>query len=36
MCCEPPNVTYVIDKMEKQGLVVRQPHPTTGGPSAWC
>ncbi|TVL94551.1 MarR family transcriptional regulator [Streptomyces sp. SAJ15] len=28
MCCEPPNVTYVIDKMEKQGLVVRRPHPT--------
>lgn len=28
LCCEPPNVTYVIDKMEKQGLVVRQPHPT--------
>ncbi|WP_434098008.1 MarR family winged helix-turn-helix transcriptional regulator [Streptomyces sparsogenes] len=28
LCCEPPNVTYVIDKMEKQGLVVRRPHPT--------
>ncbi|MDT0549736.1 MULTISPECIES: MarR family transcriptional regulator [Streptomyces] len=28
LCCEPPNVTYVMDKMEKQGLVVRQPHPT--------
>lgn len=27
MCCEPPNVTYVIDKMEKQGLVVRRPDP---------
>lgn len=28
LCCEPPNVTYVMDKMEKQGLVVRRPHPT--------
>ncbi|MFT2018903.1 MarR family winged helix-turn-helix transcriptional regulator [Streptomyces sp. 796.1] len=27
MCCEPPNVTYVIDKMEKQGLVLRRPDP---------
>ncbi|MES4907894.1 MULTISPECIES: MarR family transcriptional regulator [unclassified Streptomyces] len=27
LCCEPPNVTYVMDKMEKQGLVVRRPHP---------
>ncbi|MFF7727475.1 MarR family winged helix-turn-helix transcriptional regulator [Streptomyces sp. NPDC008001] len=27
LCCEPPNVTYVIDKLEKRGLVVREPHP---------
>ncbi|MEV0278662.1 MarR family transcriptional regulator [Streptomyces sp. NPDC050610] len=27
LCCEPPNVTYVIDKMQKQGLVERRPHP---------
>lgn len=27
MCCEPPNVTYVISKLEKQGMVVREPHP---------
>ncbi|MFE6776440.1 MarR family winged helix-turn-helix transcriptional regulator [Streptomyces sp. NPDC057702] len=27
MCCEPPNVTYVIDKMERQGLVARCPDP---------
>ncbi|MGW2599829.1 MarR family winged helix-turn-helix transcriptional regulator [Streptomyces klenkii] len=25
--CEPPNVTYVVDKLEKRGLVVREPHP---------
>lgn len=27
LCCEPPNVTYVISKLEKQGMVVRRPHP---------
>ncbi|MCP2164229.1 DNA-binding transcriptional regulator, MarR family [Goodfellowiella coeruleoviolacea] len=27
MCCEPPNVTYVIDRLERQGLVERRPHP---------
>jgi DNA-binding MarR family transcriptional regulator len=26
--CEPSNVTFVIDKLEKQGLVTRRPHPT--------
>ncbi|MGW4895820.1 MarR family winged helix-turn-helix transcriptional regulator [Kitasatospora sp. NPDC004240] len=28
MCCEPSNTTFVIDKLEKQGLVERHPHPT--------
>ncbi|MET9297584.1 MarR family transcriptional regulator [Streptomyces sp. NPDC003077] len=27
LCCEPPNVTYVISKLEKQGMVIREPHP---------
>ncbi|MFI9719452.1 MarR family winged helix-turn-helix transcriptional regulator [Streptomyces sp. NPDC052396] len=27
LSCEPPNVTYVMDKLEKRGLVVREPHP---------
>lgn len=30
LCCEPPNVTYVISKLEKQGLVVRRPDPADG------
>ncbi|GAA0388305.1 MarR family transcriptional regulator [Streptomyces luteireticuli] len=25
--CEPPNVTYIVDKLEGRGLVVRAPHP---------
>ncbi|MFG3706464.1 MarR family winged helix-turn-helix transcriptional regulator [Micromonospora sp. NPDC047670] len=28
MSCEASNAGYVIDRMEKQGLVRRQPHPT--------
>lgn len=28
MSCEPSNTTFVIDKLEKQGLVERHPHPT--------
>lgn len=28
MCCEPSNTTFVIDRLEKQGLVERHPHPT--------
>ncbi|MFD6533647.1 MarR family winged helix-turn-helix transcriptional regulator [Streptomyces sp. NPDC060184] len=28
MSCEPSNATYVIDKLEGQGLVERRPHPT--------
>ncbi|GAA4312612.1 MarR family transcriptional regulator [Streptomyces venetus] len=28
MTCEPSNVTFVIDRLEGQGLVERRPHPT--------
>ncbi|MEW1634521.1 MarR family transcriptional regulator [Streptomyces sp. NPDC093801] len=28
MSCEPSNTTFVIDRLEKQGLVERHPHPT--------
>ncbi|MEU5400807.1 MarR family transcriptional regulator [Streptomyces sp. NPDC005963] len=28
MRCEPSNATFVIDKLEKQGLVERRAHPT--------
>jgi MarR family transcriptional regulator, organic hydroperoxide resistance regulator len=28
MSCEPSNATYVIDKLENQGLIERRPHPT--------
>ncbi|MCP2164290.1 MarR family winged helix-turn-helix transcriptional regulator [Goodfellowiella coeruleoviolacea] len=28
MSCEPSNATFVVDKLEKQGLIKRQPHPT--------
>ncbi|MGP3683583.1 MarR family winged helix-turn-helix transcriptional regulator [Streptomyces sp. IBSNAI002] len=28
MSCEPSNTTFVVDKLEKQGLVERRPHPT--------
>ncbi|MBP0458238.1 MarR family winged helix-turn-helix transcriptional regulator [Streptomyces montanisoli] len=28
MSCEPSNTTFVIDKLEKQGLVERRAHPT--------
>jgi MarR family transcriptional regulator, organic hydroperoxide resistance regulator len=28
MSCEPSNATFVIDKLEKQKLVERHPHPT--------
>lgn len=27
MCCEASNAGYVVDRMEAQGLVERQPHP---------
>ncbi|WP_017601564.1 MarR family winged helix-turn-helix transcriptional regulator [Nocardiopsis lucentensis] len=28
MCREPPNASYVVDRMEKSGWVERRPHPT--------
>ncbi|WP_416237660.1 MarR family winged helix-turn-helix transcriptional regulator [Streptomyces sp. NBC_00162] len=28
MSCEPSNTTFVVDKLEKQSLVERHPHPT--------
>lgn len=28
MSCEPSNATFVIDKLEKQGLAERRAHPT--------
>ncbi|MFE0042739.1 MarR family winged helix-turn-helix transcriptional regulator [Streptomyces albireticuli] len=28
MACEPSNATFVIDKLESQGLLERHPHPT--------
>jgi DNA-binding MarR family transcriptional regulator len=28
MSCEPSNATYVIDKLENQGLIERRPHAT--------
>ncbi|MEV0622838.1 MarR family transcriptional regulator [Nonomuraea sp. NPDC050404] len=27
MACEPSNATFVIDRLEEQGLVERRPHP---------
>ncbi|MFG2228368.1 MarR family winged helix-turn-helix transcriptional regulator [Streptomyces sp. NPDC048644] len=28
MSCEPSNATFIVDKLEKQGLVERRAHPT--------
>lgn len=28
MSCEPSNATFVVDKLENQGLLARHPHPT--------
>ncbi|GHF42028.1 MarR family winged helix-turn-helix transcriptional regulator [Streptomyces griseosporeus] len=28
MSCEPSNATFVVDRLEKQGLVERRAHPT--------
>jgi DNA-binding MarR family transcriptional regulator len=28
LVCEPSNATFVADKLEKAGYLVRQPHPT--------
>jgi DNA-binding MarR family transcriptional regulator len=27
MGCEPPNATFVLDRLEQQGLIQRRPHP---------
>ncbi|GAA0448040.1 MarR family winged helix-turn-helix transcriptional regulator [Streptomyces olivaceiscleroticus] len=28
MVCEPSNVTFVLDRLERQGLLRREPHPS--------
>ncbi|MEU1878548.1 MarR family transcriptional regulator [Streptosporangium sp. NPDC020072] len=28
MSCEPSNATFVLDRLEQQGLIRREPHPT--------
>ncbi|MFB4279386.1 MarR family winged helix-turn-helix transcriptional regulator [Nonomuraea sp. MTCD27] len=28
MGCEPSNATFVVDRLEEQGIVERRPHPT--------
>lgn len=28
MSCEPSNATFVLDRLEQQGLIQRRPHPT--------
>lgn len=28
MSCEPSNATFIIDKLERQRLIERRPHPT--------
>jgi DNA-binding MarR family transcriptional regulator len=28
MACEPSNVTFVLDRLEREGLARREPHPT--------
>jgi len=28
MSCEPSNATFVVDRLEKQGLIERRAHPT--------
>ncbi|MEV5554855.1 MarR family transcriptional regulator [Nonomuraea wenchangensis] len=28
MSCEPSNATFIVDKLEKQGLIERRAHPT--------
>jgi MarR family transcriptional regulator, organic hydroperoxide resistance regulator len=27
LCCEPSNVTFVVDRLEERGLLDRRPHP---------
>jgi MarR family transcriptional regulator, organic hydroperoxide resistance regulator len=28
MSCEPSNATFVLDRLEQQGLIKREPHPS--------
>ncbi|WP_129843090.1 MarR family transcriptional regulator [Streptomyces sp. RFCAC02] len=28
MSCEPSNATFVVDRLERRGLIERRPHPT--------
>lgn len=28
MACEPSNATFVLDRLEQQGLIERRPHPS--------
>ncbi|GAA2112751.1 MarR family transcriptional regulator [Actinomadura alba] len=28
LVCEPSNATFVLDRLEQQGLIERRPHPT--------
>lgn len=28
MSCEPSNATFILDRLEEQGLIERRPHPT--------
>jgi len=28
MFCEPSNVTFILDRLEQQGMIERRPHPT--------
>lgn len=28
LCCEPSNVTFVVDRLEERGLLDRRPHPS--------
>ncbi|WP_039802859.1 MarR family winged helix-turn-helix transcriptional regulator [Nocardia araoensis] len=28
MSCEPSNATFIVDKLQRQGLIERRPHPT--------
>ena len=28
LCCQPSNVTFVVDRLEERGLLDRRPHPS--------
>jgi len=32
---DPPNLTTMVDDLERAGLVERRPIPPTGGPRSW-